>query len=108
MVRIYTRSGDDGFTSLVGGARTSKNSPRLEVYGTVDELNALVGLTAAGMTGEADRDLKADLLTIQHHLFDCGADLAAAHAAAEGYRLADTEVTALEEWIDRYVQQTEE
>ena len=70
---VYTRTGDAGTTSLVGGERAPKNSSRLEAYGTVDELNSHIGLVAAH-TSHADVN---EMLTwIQHRLFDIGSYLA--------------------------------
>jgi cob(I)alamin adenosyltransferase len=72
-MKIYTGKGDKGETELFGGKRVSKNSPRLEAYGTVDELNSFVGLA---ITETVDEDVRAILLKIQHQLFTVGADLA--------------------------------
>ena len=70
---VYTRTGDSGTTSLVGGARVAKDAPRLEAYGTVDELNSHIGLVAS----QAPTPEVADMLTwIQHRLFDIGGYLA--------------------------------
>lgn len=77
--RVYTRGGDRGETSLVGGQRVPKDSTRIETYGTVDELNAVIGLVrAANQTGpEAGRDrLEGILARIQNELFNLGSDLA--------------------------------
>jgi cob(I)alamin adenosyltransferase len=80
--RVYTRGGDRGETSLVGGQRIAKDSVRIESYGTVDELNAVLGLarvagrrTPGGEEAERAR-LDALLDGIQHDLFDLGSDLA--------------------------------
>ena len=70
---IYTRTGDKGTTSLVGGTRVPKTHIRLEAYGTVDELNSYLGLLYTGLTAEEDRKL---ILWIQHKLFSVGAYLA--------------------------------
>ena len=71
---VYTRTGDSGTTSLVGGKRVAKDSPRLEAYGTVDELNSWLGLIA---TAEAISDDDRRLLNkIQNRLFDIGSALA--------------------------------
>ncbi|HZM00456.1 MAG TPA: ATP:cob(I)alamin adenosyltransferase, partial [Planctomycetota bacterium] len=72
LTRIYTRTGDDGSTGLGDGSRVSKASPRIEAYGTVDELNATLGVCLA--QAGADR-FRAPLLAIQNDLFDLGADL---------------------------------
>lgn len=70
---IYTRTGDSGMTSLVGGSRVRKNSARLEAYGTIDELNSHIGLCAA----QAPDPLTDPMFTwIQHRLFDIGGYLA--------------------------------
>ncbi|HEX7614629.1 MAG TPA: cob(I)yrinic acid a,c-diamide adenosyltransferase [Thermoanaerobaculia bacterium] len=80
--RVYTRGGDKGETSLVGGQRIAKDSIRIESYGTVDELNAILGLarTANRETpgaSDADRDRLDALLTrLQNELFNLGSDLA--------------------------------
>jgi cob(I)alamin adenosyltransferase len=73
LTRIYTKTGDEGLTGLGGGQRVPKDSPRVETYGTVDELNSQIG--AALATGLCER-LTAELSLIQNELFDLGADLA--------------------------------
>ncbi|MCC6860510.1 MAG: ATP:cob(I)alamin adenosyltransferase, partial [Bryobacterales bacterium] len=75
--RVYTRRGDAGETSLAGGQRLSKDDPRIEAYGTVDELNAVTGL--AGLSAgehEALAPLAAILSRVQHELFNLGSTLA--------------------------------
>lgn len=72
-MKIYTGKGDKGETGLYGGKRVSKNSPRIEAYGIVDELNSFVGLA---VTETVDKDVKALLLKLQNQLFTVGADLA--------------------------------
>jgi len=73
-MRIYTRTGDRGETSLIGGRRVPKDDLRIEAYGTVDELNALLGVVAASTR---DGALLQILKRLQHELFVVGADLAA-------------------------------
>ena len=70
---IYTRTGDKGTTSLVGGTRVPKTHIRLEAYGTVDELNSYLGLLYTGLTAEEDRKI---ILWVQHKLFSVGSYLA--------------------------------
>ncbi len=70
---VYTRTGDKGTTSLVGGERVSKTHVRLEAYGTVDELNAQIGLLCSSLESPEDVDF---LLQIQHKLFSVGSHLA--------------------------------
>jgi cob(I)alamin adenosyltransferase len=71
VMKIYTKTGDDGSTGLVGGSRVSKADARIECYGTVDELNAAVGLAAVGASApllEELRRVQSDLFTIGSHL----------------------------------------
>ncbi|OUM85780.1 MAG: ATP:cob(I)alamin adenosyltransferase [Bacillus thermozeamaize] len=113
MVRLYTRGGDQGMTGVIGG-RVPKDSVRVEAYGTVDEVNSFLGLAIAQLDDEKFADLKKDLLTIQHELFDCGADLSLVMkeekkeddgtpaAPKYTYRVTAEMVQRLESWIDRY------
>jgi cob(I)alamin adenosyltransferase len=99
-VRIYTRRGDDGTTSLGGGQRVTKDSPRVRAYGTVDELNSVLGLARAG--GLAPR-LDAMLAVIQHELFAAGSNLCFLEpdkAAHQIHELEPGQVEQLEHWID--------
>jgi cob(I)alamin adenosyltransferase len=99
-VKIYTKTGDDGETGLFGGPRVRKNCPRIEAYGTVDELNAVVGIVR---THGLPPDLDALLARIQNELFDLGAELATPEPAKFGIAGAtDAHVAALEREIDRY------
>ncbi|MBG7612819.1 cob(I)yrinic acid a,c-diamide adenosyltransferase [Polaribacter sp. BAL334] len=72
-MKIYTKTGDEGTTGLFGGSRVQKNNIRIESYGTVDELNAYIGLIK---DQEISQDVKKSLLKIQHDLFTLGAMLA--------------------------------
>ena len=74
-MKIYTRTGDKGQTSVIGG-RLDKDDIRVESYGTVDEVNSYIGLAAAELDSTIFQDVLADLEKIQHELFDCGGDLA--------------------------------
>src|SRR5262244_1106089 len=81
ITRVYTRAGDSGETALVGGRRVPKDSPRIEAYGSVDELNAIIGLVRAFNAerlekGEALRWLDETLRRLQNQLFDLGSELA--------------------------------
>lgn len=99
-VKIYTKAGDLGETSLWGKAglkRTLKDSPRVEAYGAVDEANALIGLARA--EGLSDADLDQQLAWVQHRLFALGSDLANI-AEQRSDRLAPRDVEQLEQWID--------
>ena len=103
--RIYTRTGDDGTTALGTGERRKKYDLRIAAYGTVDELNAAIGVARLATAGDAEID--AMLGRIQNDLFDLGADLCTPETAKGkgpgGERLTVTEaqVTRLEAEIDR-------
>ena len=73
--RVYTRSGDSGETSLIGGARVSKADARVEVYGTIDEANAALGVVKEHL-GPETQEARAALEQLQQALFDVGAELA--------------------------------
>jgi cob(I)alamin adenosyltransferase len=103
--RVYTRSGDKGETGLVGGKRLPKDSPRIEAYGTIDELNSIVGLARAfnaDKQGAAHRRLDEILRKIQDELFDLGGELATPpDFTYEGMaRLGEKEIKRIEELID--------
>jgi cob(I)alamin adenosyltransferase len=99
--RIYTRTGDDGTTALGSGARRKKYDLRVDAYGTLDELNAVVGL--ARLHTAADGALDGPLGRIQNDLFDVEADLCLAEKGPGGARLTvtDAQVAWLEGEIDR-------
>ncbi|HEY3695695.1 cob(I)yrinic acid a,c-diamide adenosyltransferase [Phenylobacterium sp.] len=101
--RIYTRTGDEGATRLASGQPVSKASLRVAAYGDVDETNACLGL--ARLHTAADAEFDALLGRIQNELFDLGADLAtparADEAAGAALRILDSQVTRVEQEIDR-------
>lgn len=111
-MKIYTRTGDQGETALFGGQRVSKDHDRIEAYGTVDELNAVLGVVRAEIAALAQRasgdggdpgEIDALLSSVQHHLFDLGAELAAPDPEKQGADLLTNEhVKALEEAIDKF------
>ncbi|MDE6286140.1 MAG: cob(I)yrinic acid a,c-diamide adenosyltransferase [Muribaculaceae bacterium] len=97
---LYTRSGDRGTTSLVGGTRVAKHHARLEAYGTIDELKSHIGLLASA-AGLDDHDRHA-IATIQHRLFDAGTILATEPESAwQPAPMPESAVEALESEIDR-------
>ncbi|MFC4599624.1 cob(I)yrinic acid a,c-diamide adenosyltransferase [Cohnella hongkongensis] len=101
-MKIYTRTGDGGKTSVIG-ARVGKDDARVEAYGTIDELNAFVGQAAAFVSRlPADEwdDLKEQLTMIQHELFDCGSDLSYASPDSAKMKVAPPMTERLERWID--------
>lgn len=100
-MKIYTKTGDKGMTSLIGGTRVAKNSVRLEAYGTVDELNSYLGLIRSYATEET---IAKELAGIQSVLFEVGGHLAtdtAAIAPTKRLEVGDDKTTALEKAIDR-------
>lgn len=98
-MKIYTTTGDNGTTSLVGGTRVSKSSARLEAYGTVDELNSQLGMLIA-LGGLSERSANA-LLWLQNKLFDLGSELATEPDSKFKPRgITDKDVSRLEEEID--------
>lgn len=74
--RVYTKTGDRGTTRLAGGQELAKDSPRIEAYGTIDELNATMGLVAESLGSAGDPTLLARVRRIQNELFDLGGELA--------------------------------
>ena len=104
-MKIYTKTGDAGETSLYGGQRVPKNIVRVETYGTVDECNALLGL-AVGLIEDAEA--KAVVTRIQGELFEVGADLATPLARGETVpRVRPEETAHLEAEIDRFEEELE-
>jgi len=108
LTRIYTRTGDQGDTALVGGRRVAKDSPRIEAYGTIDELNSIIGLARVFNAerlskGKAPRWLDGVFRQPQNELFDLGSELATPEDAVyEGmHRIGESEVKALEELMDQ-------
>ncbi len=107
IAKVYTRTGDKGETSLVGGKRVPKDSQRIEAFGTIDELNSVVGIARACNEeklhdNDAHRFLDVVLRQIQDELFDLGSELATPQDFLyEGmYRLGDREVKKIEQLID--------
>jgi cob(I)alamin adenosyltransferase len=106
--RVYTRSGDDGTTGLVGGGRVRKDHPRIAAYGDVDELNSVLGQERAELEDPAYADnpdaqhLDRTLTFIQQELFDLGSELATPEEAEyEGMiRIGAANIMRLEEFID--------
>jgi len=97
-MKIYTRTGDDGSTSLFSGERVSKTNLRVEACGTLDELNCVIGAArAASPTTPADKSLA----TIQHLLFGLGADLATSGKGRRASRIEPVAITWMETEIDR-------
>ena len=99
---VYTKTGDQGTTSLGDGSRTSKNDARLEAFSTVDEANSSIGVA---LSMDIDADVKEVLLRIQNDMFDVGADLCTPVIDDPKYpplRVTEEQVTRLENLIDQY------
>ena len=108
MVKIYTKKGDDGTTSLWYGGRVPKDSPRTEAYGALDEACSALGLARALCAAEGSDELAADILRLQDDLFVAGAELATAPEAADRLedgvsRVTPAMVEEAEALIDRYM-----
>lgn len=103
-MKLYTKTGDSGKTSLLGG-RVDKDDIRVEVYGTIDELNAFVGQAVSELESQQFKDIVNDLQNIQHHLFDCGGDLANVMKERK-YKLQSSTVVELEKRIDELTEET--
>jgi len=99
-MKIYTRTGDTGSTGLFGGPRVSKDDDRIEAYGTVDELNAVIGMArSAGLAEQVDSQLSQ----IQHELFSIGAELATPDPGAHELQIiGSAHIERLEGWIDEH------
>lgn len=110
-MKIYTRTGDKGTTSLFSGERVPKNDPFIEAIGTVDEGNSAIGLALSLLPKEKTFDsTRIQLETIQHALFDVGAALATPltcdqQKKLEKTRFGDEAITHLEHWIDQMDEQ---
>ncbi len=97
-MRLYTQRGDNGETDLMGG-RVRKNHPRVDAYGTIDELNAVLGMVRMALP---DRKLRRLVGQVQHDLFVLGAELATAPKAKAPMQISTTRVKVLEKAIDRF------
>ena len=108
ITKVYTKTGDKGETSLVGGKRVPKNHVRIASYGTVDELNSILGLVRSflvqsSISIENKQSFSADIHRIQNHLFNIGADLATPpkHRWEQMIRVGEMDIQWLEEKIDQ-------
>lgn len=95
-MQIYTRTGDKGYTKIIGGIQLAKDSQRIKAYGTIDELNSFVGYAITLIKN--NDSLKKELTQIQQYLFDCGNDLATPTGKGT-YRVT----SALTEWIEKCI-----
>lgn len=105
MANLYTKTGDKGQTSLVGGSRVSKSSLRVECYGTIDEANSMLGLAYA----QTDREyIRTTVHRIQGRLFALGAELASDEQGATGLtgKISEEDVAFLEGVVDKCTETT--
>lgn len=104
---LYTRTGDGGTTSLVGGTRIKKNSPRLEAYGTLDEFSAFLGCVLSDRL--CPEEVRGQLHAVQNMLFNLGGYLACEveqGATPPAWGLSDADIERMEGWIDALDEQT--
>ncbi|MDP3941173.1 MAG: cob(I)yrinic acid a,c-diamide adenosyltransferase [bacterium] len=108
-IKIYTRTGDKGQTSLFGGKRVSKASQRVDTYGTVDELNSIIGVVIAHLK-PSERILKRELEAVQHDLFSIGSYLASPEIKSSEFRVKSlgARVEDFEKLIDRLTEKLPE
>lgn len=98
---IYTKTGDTGETSLLGGSRVKKDCLEIEAIGEIDELNGIIGMLIAGLPETMNRTVKEKLTVVQHRLFTVGSNIAAVQTTIISVpRLSPSDVIELEEWID--------
>lgn len=102
-MKIYTKTGDEGNTKLIGGRSARKDDQRLHAYGSIDELNAFLGLAISTLSEDDKQysDIISELTDIQHELFDAGSDLADPDNKIE-LRITENKVSHLEKRIDAY------
>lgn len=100
-MQLYTKTGDQGMTKLIGGGQVSKDSDRVQAYGTIDELNTWVGLCVADFDGNF-KHLADELQQLQQFLFDLGTDLANPELTMQQMKLNKQAVDWLESKIDYY------
>ena len=104
-MKIYTKTGDTGKTGIIGG-RLEKDHPRVEASGTVDELNAYVGMAIACLAAQQSADMVRDLRAIQQMLCDCCCDLATITPKFREYRITPAKIADVETLLDDYAQET--
>ena len=104
-MKIYTKTGDKGTTSLIYGSRVAKNDALVDAYGTCDEANSMIGLAASYLQNEFFEEKEAVLNSfhqIQTTLFHVGAELATPKGKEVKWKLEDSEIAKLEDWIDQW------
>ncbi len=99
ILKIYTKTGDDGTTGLQGDLRVSKSNPRIIAYGTIDEANAQLGVV---LSNKLDKDIEEVLIQIQNELFVAGADLSNPNLQDDKNRITSQMTNFLENKIDHF------
>ncbi|MFC4807709.1 cob(I)yrinic acid a,c-diamide adenosyltransferase [Paenibacillus sp. GCM10023250] len=100
-MKIYTKSGDKGQTSLVSGKRVPKNAARVQAYGTVDEANSMIGFALSALEGSSEwESFRAMLLEVQAKLFHVGAELSTPSLLKPAWPIKEEDVDRLEAYID--------
>ncbi|MGI2327764.1 cob(I)yrinic acid a,c-diamide adenosyltransferase [Planococcus sp. YIM B11945] len=102
-MKMYTKTGDKGQTSLIG-ARADKDAPRIEAYGTIDEVNSFIGKAMTELDPVKFADILVDLEAIQNELFDCGGDLADVRNTPK-FKMTDEPVEVLEKRMDELMEE---
>ena len=103
VVKIYTKTGDQGKTALYQGGRVEKNHIRIEAYGEIDELNSLIGVT---ISTEIPADIAEILTKLQHWLFDLGGEIANAKLdLSQNHPTDSARIEQMEQWIDTFTAQ---
>lgn len=105
MPKIYTKTGDKGFTSLTGGKRVKKDDPIVEAYGTVDEVNSYIGLAISKLDIKDLEQLKTMLIEIQTILFYVGAEISTPEEEKVYWPLKEEKIKKLENYIDELDQE---
>jgi cob(I)alamin adenosyltransferase len=105
-MKIYTRSGDNGETSLIYGRRVPKDALRVDTYGTFDEVNSVIGMAVALLPDDGFADVQQACRRLQRDLFDVGRDLATPEDKRDGFYVSKEDVDVLEKLIDTFDAQT--
>lgn len=100
-MKIYTKTGDKGYTSLTGGKRIKKNDPIVEAYGSIDEANSMIGLAISLINNDEKLEaVKAMLIEVQRDLFHAGAEISTPEGSEVYWPLAENQINNLEAYID--------
>lgn len=104
-MKIYTKTGDKGYTSLTGGKRVKKNDLSVEAYGTIDEANSMIGLAIAELKAFPSNKVEKMLLEVQRDLFHAGAEISTPEGEKVYWPLVSQQILTLEQYIDELDQE---